>query len=495
MSDRASRGTLRDALRVLREQRWTILLVTLGFVGVATLFDGRAKKIYAPAAGVEVGPLAPDAPVLGIRTLVPDVPPASVTSRVAQVVRRREVLDDARRRLGSAVPPDYSLANRTSPSASGAGRVYVVVRDEDAERGARAANAVAASVVARINADELARLDRVIAALLRERRQLAGARRIDLGAQIRRGELRAQAASLEVVRDVAEPAKIVRPAFPPEKPSFSPGERVRPALYLGLSLSLLSAFLLDALARRPREPARLAEAAGLPLVGQIPRLDKDDDTEVRLAYEHLLTAVEHLGAGAPSRIVLVTSPGPGEGKSTVSLALVAAAAAAGRRACLVECDLRRPVLAARLGIGGPGLTELLAGRAEAADVLMEAPEGLYAERVGVIAAGGPAKQPAEALSSPKLRELLTSMAESHDLVVVDAAPVLVASDALALVPQADAVLLCARAGRTTSDELDAARQALERLPERPSGLIVTAVAARVPTIAFRPGYDPSPGAA
>ena len=192
--------------------------------------------------------------------------------------------------------------------------------------------------------------------------------------------------------------------------------------------------------------------------------------------------------------MLVTSPLPEEGKSTVAASLAAANAASGRRTLLVECDLRRPSLPARLSVNrSPGLTDYLAGEAGAAEILqvVTLSEGepvlaggqgrgaaagapsTVAGKLVVIAAGSHSVRPAELLGSARFRAFLEQVCAAYDTVVLDTPPLLSVSDTLEMVPFADGVLLCIRADQTTRDQARAVKAALAHLPERTTAVVVT----------------------
>jgi len=202
---------------------------------------------------------------------------------------------------------------------------------------------------------------------------------------------------------------------------------------------------------------------------------------------------EFLQADNPMRTVLITSGAPEEGKSTVAMALAGAVALAGKRTLLVECDLRRPCFADRLGLNrDPGLTDYLVGRAEPADVLQvvklispstvngdkeatPAKEGVEEATLVCITAGSQAPLPAELLGSDRFSSFLSKVSSAYDLVVLDTSPILSVVDALEVVPQVDGLVVCVRLARTTREEARATREALAHLPGRPTGVVVTGV--------------------
>jgi capsular exopolysaccharide synthesis family protein len=268
---------------------------------------------------------------------------------------------------------------------------------------------------------------------------------------------------------------------------------------LGLTLALVAAVVRDALDRRFKNSREIREALRFPLVGHV----RDDvlGRSVISSNGHALTApeldafriiktnVEYLDVDHPIKTLAVTSAVPDEGKSTVSSALAAAFALSGRRALLVECDLRRPTLAKRFGLAAtPGLTDYLVGRASPKEILQPvaleaggdaAVNGAEAAatpgRFVCIAAGTSTPQPAELLGSQRFRDFLAQVADAYDIVVLDTCPLLSVVDTLGLVPCVDGIALCVRASRTTRDQARAARSALEHVPPRPTGIVITGV--------------------
>jgi capsular exopolysaccharide synthesis family protein len=261
------------------------------------------------------------------------------------------------------------------------------------------------------------------------------------------------------------------------------------ALILGLLVGIGAAFLRNALDRRIKDSHQIQHELGIPLVGYV-RADalglagvgrngdsfvSEDDLE---AFRILRRNVDFLAGDEEISSVVVTSALPEEGKSTVAAWFAYVSAVAGRRTLLVECDLRRPVLATRFGVDrAPGLSDYLAGEAKPKDVLRSVNvHGREAVDVlPLIPAGENTFQPTEMIGSKKFKAFLDQTTRAYDIVIFDSAPLLPVGDTLELIPQVDAVLLCVRLGQTTKDQAQAAKQAMTHLPDKPTGLVVTGV--------------------
>jgi succinoglycan biosynthesis transport protein ExoP len=208
------------------------------------------------------------------------------------------------------------------------------------------------------------------------------------------------------------------------------------------------------------------------------------------AFRALRMNLAVLGNGRPPRSVLVTSSMPQEGKSTVSMSLASAAAITGQRVLLVECDLRRPSFASRIGIRrDPGLTDYLVGKAGPKDILqtidLVEPASVNgsgqtrtlsaAGTLVCIAAGSAVQNPAELLLTPRFEDFVDKVSNAYDLVVLDTSPLLAVVDPLQIMRIVDGVIVCVRVQQSTRDEARAARVALSHLPERPMGAVATGI--------------------
>jgi non-specific protein-tyrosine kinase len=216
-----------------------------------------------------------------------------------------------------------------------------------------------------------------------------------------------------------------------------------------------------------------------------PLADPDEES-----FRILRQNVRYLAAATDLRTVLVTSAMAEEGKSTVAACLAVASAEAGLRTLLVECDLRRPVLATRFGIDqSPGLTDYLTGNAEPHEILQQV-ASVADRRNGhgpaQAGAGGDAKlvcitsgttvpRPAELLASARFHAFLSEVGKVYDSVIVDTAPLLPVADTLGIIPEVSSLLVCIRLRQTTREQARAAQSALDRLPARPVGIVLTDV--------------------
>jgi len=292
---------------------------------------------------------------------------------------------------------------------------------------------------------------------------------------------------LRVTAKTIDPVEIVREADVPATPaSPKPLRNTLFAGVLGLLLGVAIAFLRQALDRRISDAHEIQRDVGLPLVGYVREEtlgtagavsngDLRASAEDQEAFRIIRANVDFLAGQSGTRTLGVTSPLAGEGKSTVAAGIAYANALAGRKTVLLECDLRRPVLAQRFGFDpAPGLSEYLLGDALPGDVLRAVEvEGSSAEPLVVIPAGVSALQPAELIGSAAFRAFLEQIGRAYETLVADCTPLLPVGDALELLPQLEAVLICLRLAQTTRDQAIAARDALARLPERPTGLVVT----------------------
>src|SRR5262249_26294107 len=141
------------------------------------------------------------------------------------------------------------------------------------------------------------------------------------------------------------------------------------------------------------------------------------------------------------RVVLITSSVPNEGKTAIALSLARALAMSGVNVLLIDGDLRRPAAHRILGVPqGPGLTDLLCGRAFLEDAIVQDPE----TPAKLLPAGTTAPNPQVLLASPNAVLLFRSLKQQFDFVIIDSAPVLAVADARLLSPLAERVIYVVR---------------------------------------------------
>jgi non-specific protein-tyrosine kinase len=219
---------------------------------------------------------------------------------------------------------------------------------------------------------------------------------------------------------------------------------------------------------------------------------EDPNSPEAEAFRVLRTNIEFINLERGARSIMVTSAVAGEGKSTTIANLGVALALGGRHVVLIDLDLRRPSLHRFFGLNGrPGVTHVALGRARLEEALVTIPilttatngngalpEAATGERrragsLRVLGSGALPPDPGEFAASGRLRELLRNLAESSDVVLVDAPPLLSVGDALAASGAVDALVLVSRLEKLRRPVLDELKRVLDRCPAPALGFVVT----------------------
>jgi tyrosine-protein kinase Etk/Wzc len=291
--------------------------------------------------------------------------------------------------------------------------------------------------------------------------------------------------------------RVLDQALSPEKP-VRPKAAIVMALALaaGLFLGLLAAVLRKVLKSTVAAPEEIEMRTGLNVYSTI-ALSKQQaalDRAVRrgrpgvklLAAMHpedpalegvrrLRTTLRFLMAQAQNNRILLTSATSGAGKTFVSANFAAVLAASGKRVLLIDADMRRGGLAGQFGLqSANGLSELIAGTA----TLAQAVHAKVLPQLDVITTGKLPLDPATMLGGSAFAQLLQTLSALYDAVVVDAPPILLATETVAMAPDMGTLMLVARAGDSELGDLVESAKRLAHVGASFHGVVLNAQEAR-----------------
>lgn len=173
--------------------------------------------------------------------------------------------------------------------------------------------------------------------------------------------------------------------------------------------------------------------------------DSEDHFELSEAIRNLRTSLLFALDGARPQTILISSALPSEGKTTISANLSVALAQLGKRVLSIDGDLRRPSLHKFFGMtNSTGLTGYLQGRQDWRKTV--SPSNV--KGLSVIVSGGTPANPAELLSSDRMKELIRQARAQYDVVIVDSPTLLHMADSRLLASYVEAVVLVVKSGFT-----------------------------------------------
>ncbi len=165
-----------------------------------------------------------------------------------------------------------------------------------------------------------------------------------------------------------------------------------------------------------------------------------------------------------SRVYVITSPADGEGKTTIACNIGVALSRSHLRVLLIDGDMRKPRLHNSFGVQEDiGLRNLLRGDLD----VEKAPLSSFVTEtstpnLSVIPAGHGREDTVELLYSSSMQTLLDRVSEHFDVTLIDTPPMLHMTDARILGERSDGSILVFRAGSTTVEQAQAARDLLDR---------------------------------
>ena len=185
---------------------------------------------------------------------------------------------------------------------------------------------------------------------------------------------------------------------------------------------------------------------------------KDPKSPVSETFRTLRTNIQFMNSNEKLKTLLVTSTVPGEGKSWVSSNLAVAFAQAGKRVVLIDADMRKGRVYNIFGVlPRPGLSNYLSGvnenNQEETNIInfireTEVPN-LY-----VMPAGNIPPNPSELLITPQMANLLEDLKKECDLIIIDATPCKLVTDAVILSRIVDSTIIVTAHNQTKKDDLE-----------------------------------------
>ncbi|MRR34480.1 polysaccharide biosynthesis tyrosine autokinase [bacterium] len=276
-------------------------------------------------------------------------------------------------------------------------------------------------------------------------------------------------------------------------PAITPDAPVKPqkkknlllGLLVGCMLGVGLAFFQEYLDDTIKDVDGAKKELRWPLLAVIPCIESGEEKEterkrsliahaepksqVSEAFRALRTGIHFSTISKKKQVLLITSTFPGEGKSTVSANLACILAQTGARTVVVDCDLRRSTLHEKFGlVKDPGLTNYLAGDNTLEEVVRPTP----IPNLHFIGAGATPPNPAELLGSQEMADLLSTLRDSFDTILIDAPPVLAVTDAPLLTALADLAMVLVETGRVPVKAARQMRETLESVGAPIAGMIL-----------------------
>ncbi|OFW62315.1 MAG: hypothetical protein A2Y74_06650, partial [Actinobacteria bacterium RBG_13_63_9] len=464
-----------DYFRVVRERKWVILVTLLVVVAAVVAYSLLKTPTYRATAEIVRVTAALDETLFGKTVFSSDA--ARQLETGANLVKLNKVAEMVKQDLASERSVESLLKMISAAAVGNTDIIRISAEGAKADEAAAAANSFARQFIQyRLDAYRLI-LDTAEAQVAAELSGMTPTERESEGgktlAQYHK-ELGILSAMQTGGFELAQEATV-----PPSPVSPKPLQNTGFALAGGLVLGILLAFLLDYVDRRIKNEETMEKEFGLPVLASVPKVGRgwhfgrgrrpkgligfaSADSPFLEAYRTLRSNLKFYQLEHRTQTLLVTSGLAQEGKTVTAINLGLSLALSGARVILLEADLRRPMIDQYLDLDTRlGVSSVLAGTSTFSDSLqvVRVPDfvpdprlrarghtkGSTMQQALLCMTSGPLPpNPAELLSSPRMKELIETAAGHAEYVLIDTPPVLLVSDAINLAEHTNGVIIAAK---------------------------------------------------
>ncbi|MDO9529345.1 MAG: polysaccharide biosynthesis tyrosine autokinase [Syntrophales bacterium] len=324
-----------------------------------------------------------------------------------------------------------------------------------------------------------------------------------------------------------EEVQIVRPALEPTEPINPPKTMATGAVgtLIGLILGMVFAFVVETFDTSIAAIEEVEEITGVNVLGIIPHVsiqeiketllkdkespdEMDDKTAERYSrivshfapkstlaesYRALRTNLTFVGLESNLKTIVFTSSSPREGKTTIVANLAVTMAQAGNKTLLIDGDMRKPMIANVFGIDQvPGLSDIILGNYSLEDTVRGITDIMTGkismediiktpgmDNLYIVTSGTLPPNPAEMAGSKRITELIEQVKSEYDIVLMDAPPLLSATDAAIYGSMVDGVVIVYRVGIIGRAVLKRAKAQLDNVRAKVIGIVLNGLKAEV----------------
>lgn len=269
----------------------------------------------------------------------------------------------------------------------------------------------------------------------------------------------------------ANKARVIDLAFTFKKPE-SPKKMIAllASIVFGILLPFTYIYLKELFNNTIESSKDISKRTSIAIISEIPRLGRKENPLIQMndvspiaeAFRILVTNLNFvLPKKDSAKIILITSSTKGEGKTFVSSNMAIALASPKRKVLLIGSDIRNPQLQRYdpTKFGAIGLTEYLSMNVTSAkEITHQSPFSLYCD---IIYSGNIPPNPIDLLENGKYQELIDSLRDQYDYIIVDCAPLMLVTDTFIIAHIADATLYITRSEKSEKSFIDFANHATE----------------------------------